>query len=73
MTITWQQICKGSLYITVAGVLLHESVERNADILAGDAVRSDMLIAVSHVHLYFVKKSLSESIAMLPQVKKIHD
>jgi len=24
----WQQICKGSLYITVAGVLLHETVER---------------------------------------------
>ena len=33
---------------------------------------SDMLIAVSHVHLYFVKKSMSESIAMLPQVWKIH-
>jgi len=28
VTITWQQICKGSLYITVAGVLLHEAVER---------------------------------------------
>ena len=27
VTITWQQICKGSLYITVAGVLLHETVE----------------------------------------------
>jgi len=27
VTITWQQICKGSLY-TVAGVLLHETVER---------------------------------------------
>jgi len=33
---------------------------------------SDMLIAVSHVHLYFVKKSRSESVAMLPQVWKIH-
>jgi len=29
---------------------------------------SDLLIAVSHVHLYFVKKSMSESIAKLPQV-----
>jgi len=29
---------------------------------------SDMLIAVSHVHLYFVKRSTSESIAMLQQV-----
>jgi len=28
VTITWQQICKDSLYITVAGVLLHETVER---------------------------------------------
>jgi len=28
VAITWQQICKGSLYITVAGVLLHETVER---------------------------------------------
>jgi len=27
VTITWQQICKGSLYITVAGILLHETVE----------------------------------------------
>jgi len=26
--ITRQQICKGSLYITVAGVLFHETVER---------------------------------------------
>jgi len=25
---TWQQICKGSLCITVTGVLLHETVER---------------------------------------------
>jgi len=29
---------------------------------------SDMLIAVSHVHLYFVKRRMSESVAMLPQV-----
>ena len=29
---------------------------------------SDMLIAVSLVHLYFVKISMSESAAMLPQV-----
>jgi len=28
VTIAWQQIRKGSLYITVAGVLLHETVER---------------------------------------------
>jgi len=33
---------------------------------------SDMLIAVSHAHLYFAKRSMSESIAMLPQVWKIH-
>jgi len=28
VTITWKQIGKGSLYIMVAGVLLHETVER---------------------------------------------
>jgi len=28
VTITWQQIFKISLYIAVAGVLLHEAVER---------------------------------------------
>jgi len=33
---------------------------------------SDMLIAVSHVHLYFVKRSMRESIAMLLQVWKTH-
>jgi len=33
---------------------------------------SDMIIAVSHVHLYFVKRSMSESAAMLPQVWKTH-
>jgi len=33
---------------------------------------SDMLIAVSHVHLYFVIRSMSESVAMLRQVWKIH-
>jgi len=32
---------------------------------------SDMLIAVSYVHLYFVKRSMSESTAMQPQVWKI--
>jgi len=36
----------------------------NADILAGNAARNDMLIAVSDVHLYFVI-SMSDSIAML--------
>jgi len=33
---------------------------------------SDTLIVVNHVHLCFVKRSISESIAMLPQVWKIH-
>jgi len=33
---------------------------------------SDMLIGVSHVHLYFVKRNMSESVAMLPQVWKVH-
>jgi len=38
----------------------------NAHILAGNAARSDMLIAAGHIHLYFVKRSMSETIAMLP-------
>jgi len=38
----------------------------NADILAGNAARSGTVIAVGHVHLYFVKRNMSESIAMLP-------
>jgi len=33
---------------------------------------SDKLIAVSHVHLYFLKRSMSKPIAMLPQVWNIH-
>jgi len=28
VTIKWQKICKGSLHITAAGILLHETVER---------------------------------------------
>jgi len=32
---------------------------------------SDMVIAVSHVRSFFVKRIMSESIAMLPQVWKI--
>ena len=39
VTITWQQILKGSRYITGAGVLLHETVERRLHILAGNAAR----------------------------------
>jgi len=35
----------------------------NADILAGNAARSDMVIGVGHIHLYFVKRSMNESIA----------
>jgi len=31
---------------------------------------SFMLIAVSHVHMYFVKRSTSESIAMLHKFEK---
>jgi len=38
VTIPWQQTCKSSRYITVAGVLLPETVERT-HILAGNAAR----------------------------------
>jgi len=125
VTIPWQQTCEGLLYITVAGVLLHETVERthhgrqarNQLGTSGGAKSfprgtqifwtmsnifklcvihfsrggknfsappwlrafwqimqrdSDMLIAVCHVNLHFVKRSMSESVAMLTQVWKIH-
>jgi len=38
----------------------------NEDILAGNAARSDMVIAIGPVRLYFVKRSMRESVAMLP-------
>jgi len=44
---------------------LHETVVRThlgMQVIQRD---SDMLIAVSHVHLYFVKRSMSESIAVV--------
>jgi len=40
----------------------------NADIPAGNAARQWMMVAVSHVVLYCVKTSMSQSAAMLPQV-----
>ena len=43
----------------------------NADFLSGNETRRWLLIAVRHVHLYFVKRSMSESVAMFP-VWKIH-
>jgi len=63
---------QSSLYIMVAGVLLHETgcwTHTSWQVTLRD---SDMLIAVSHVHLYFVKRSLSTSLATLPQVWNIH-
>jgi len=44
----------------------------NADILADNAARQWLLIAVSHAVLYCVERSQSESIAMQPQVWNIH-
>jgi len=44
----------------------------NADILADNAARQCLLITVSHVVLYCVKRSQSESTAMQPQVWNIH-
>jgi len=67
VTMPRQQTCKGSLYIMVAGVLLYETVERTHLGMQVMQRGSDMLIAVSHVHLYFMKRSTSESVAMLPQ------
>jgi len=40
----------------------------NADILAGNAARQWLLIGISHAVLYCVKKSISESVAILPHI-----
>jgi len=42
----------------------------NADFLSGNATRQWRLIAVSQIHLYFVKMSMSDAVAMFPQFKK---
>ena len=44
----------------------------NADILASTAARQWLLIVERHAALYCLKKSMSESVAILPQVRKIH-
>ena len=44
----------------------------SADILVGNAVRQWLMIAVSHIVAYCVKRSMSESLTMLPQVWKMH-
>jgi len=48
---------QNSLQVTVAGVFGHPGSET-----------ATALLAVSHVVLYYVKRSVSESVAMLPQV-----
>ena len=79
VTMTWQQICKGSFRVPVAGVLLacdcwtqtsYQAMQRDSD---GGKPRAYILtVAVSHVHIYFVKRSMSESVAIFSQVWKIH-
>jgi len=66
ITITWQQIFKGLLQVTIIGILPHVTVER--DILAGNASRQQLLIAVRHVSFILCEKSMSESAVMLAQV-----
>jgi len=46
VTMTWQQIFKGALQVAVVTVLPLYLL--NADILAGNAARQRLLIAVSH-------------------------
>ena len=40
----------------------------NVNFLSGNATRQWRLLAVSHTHVYLVKRSMSESVAMFPQV-----
>jgi len=65
-----QQIVKGSLQVTVEGILRHVTVERRH--LGGNLARQWLLTAERHVVLYCVKKSMGESVAILPQNWKIH-
>jgi len=68
VTIAWQEICKRSFYITVGSrrfVAWDCWTHTSWQLMQRD---SDMMIPVSHVHLNFVKRSMSESVAMLPQV-----
>jgi len=48
VTIIWQQILKARLQVTVVGVLLHVTVERRQNIMAGNSVRQWLLIAKPH-------------------------
>jgi len=47
-------------------VLSHVTVERSHP--ADSAARQWLLMAVAHVVLFCMKRSMSESVAMLPQV-----
>jgi len=70
VTMTWQQIFKGSLQIMVKGVLPHVTVERrHLGRNCSETVTADSGIARS---LILCEKSVAESVAMLPQVSKIH-
>ena len=69
VTITRQQIFKGSLQVTVVRLLPH--VMLNAEILEGNAGRQWLLVAARNVVLYCVKISMSGSVALLPRVWKI--
>ena len=62
VTITSQQIFKGSLQIMVKGVLPHVTVERN-HLVAYSGIASNFILC---------EKSMGKPVAMLPQVWKIH-
>ena len=57
VTITWQQIFKGSLQIMAEGVLRHLTVER-----------SNLLYSGIARNFILCDKSMGESVAMIPQV-----
>ena len=71
VTITWQEICKRSLQVTVVSVFPLVTVSL-VTVLAGNATRQWLLMMVSHAVSCCMKRSLTESVAMLPQVWKIH-
>jgi len=66
VTMTWQQIFKGSFQVTVQGVLGMWLLNTDTS-LAENAARQWLLIAVSFVVLYYVKRGMNEKEALLRQ------
>ena len=74
VTITWQRIFKYLRQVPAVGVLLHVTVERrHLWAVARNAARQWLLMAVSHVVIRCVKRSMSEKEALLPTKRNFCD